>query len=176
MIIGLSGTFASGKDIVADYLNDHGFEHVSSADVLRQEVEKRGLEINRDTLRATANDLVERYEGQYLAQQALATTKGKNVVISAIRRQGEIDYLKKQGDFKLIFVDAPLPLRYQRMKDRAREGESLISLDELKIKEAEEFSGQNSQRLDYCKMHADTFIDNSGTLEDLYEQIDSIIR
>lgn len=176
MIIGLTGTFASGKDVVAGYLETRGYKHVSTSEILREEVKKRDLEVNRDNLRSTANEIVEKFGGDYLAKKALDLSLGNHkLIISGLRRKGEIDYLKSNDDFILIFVDAPIEIRYRRMKKRAREDEKIITLQELRDREAEEFSGHNSQRLDYCKKEADFIVDNSKDLDHLQSQINKIV-
>jgi len=176
MIVGITGTFASGKDAAAEYLEQKGYEHISSADMLRQELKKKGLPENRDNLRITANELVKKYGGEYLAEKAYKSALNRDkLIISAVRRQGEIDFLKSKDRFVLIFIDAPVEVRYQRMKNRSREGKELVTLEDLKQKEKKEFSGDNSQRLDYCKRHADYLLDNSSNLRDLQIKIDKIL-
>jgi len=43
MIIGLTGTTASGKGFIADLLIDRGFKYSSTSDRIREEAENRGL-------------------------------------------------------------------------------------------------------------------------------------
>ena len=51
MIIGLTGSYCSGKDTVADYLvNKKGFSHISLSDIIRQELQKAGIEPTRENL------------------------------------------------------------------------------------------------------------------------------
>lgn len=48
MIIGITGTFAAGKDTVADYLKEKGFEHFSLGEELTDIANERGLAVSRD--------------------------------------------------------------------------------------------------------------------------------
>jgi len=175
MIIGLSGTIGSGKDTVAEYLIKKGFQHISLSDLIREEAKKRGMGIDRDSLRGLGNILKEEIGGDALARMAIKRKKGENLVISSIRKPEEVDYLKTLSDFKLLFVDAPIEIRFNRMQKRGRKDESKMTILELKAKEELEMSGKSSQRLDYCRAKADVSIDNAKDLNYLFDQINNII-
>lgn len=175
MIIGLTGTFGAGKDEAARYFEGLGFEHFSTADILREEATKRGLAIDRDSLRELKNILKDEKGDDYLAKEAVLRIKSDKAIISAIRSIGEVDYLKSLKDFYLIFVDAPIETRYERIKDRKRAGEEELTLEKFKEKEDLEMSGQSSQRLDYSKENADYTVINNATKENLYTQLDEVL-
>jgi len=175
MIIGLSGTFGAGKDTVSQYLVKKGFQHISLSDIIREEATKRGMGHDRDSLRELGNILVRESGEEVLAKKALSKKTKKNLVLSSIRRIKEIDYLKKQPDFLLLFVDAPIKIRYERLRARSRIGESEMNFKDFKAKEKLEMSGKSTQRLDLCKKKADVLIDNSKTEKHLFKQIDRII-
>lgn len=175
MIIGISGTFGSGKDLAAEYLESKGFQHISLADILREEATKRGLDHNRETLRTLSNEISEWEGGDKFAKVAISRKKNDNLVLSAVRKIGEVDYLKTFPDFKMLFIDAPLEIRYERLVSRSRAGENKMTLEELKQKEELEMSGKSSQRVDYCKKEADVIISNTGTVQEFYGKIDKIL-
>ncbi|MDR0438308.1 MAG: AAA family ATPase, partial [Bacteroidales bacterium] len=51
MIIGITGTIGAGKGTIVDYLvSQKGFLHFSVRDFLSEEIERRGLPVNRDTM------------------------------------------------------------------------------------------------------------------------------
>lgn len=177
MIIGLSGTFGAGKDSVARYLVSRGFEHCSTSDSLREFTTERGRKLERENYRLTANELEEEFGGSVLAKKCLDKRTGEDITLSGIRRMGEIKFLRNQKDkFTLLFIDAPIELRYQRMVDRSREGEGHISFEELKHREGLETSGQSSQRLDICQKEADEIVVNDGSEEALFTKIDKILE
>jgi len=177
MIIGISGTFGSGKDLVARYLeSEKGFQHFSLADILREIAVEDGVNVDRESVRILANKLNQEEGGDFLAKRALKRKNKENLVISAVRRPEEIDLLKKQDSFILIFVDAPIEIRFKRLVSRSRDIEGQMTLDELKSKENLESSGKSSQRVDLCKKKANYIIDNSGTKEDLQNKIDKILK
>lgn len=176
MIIGLSGTFGAGKDTVSQYLVKKGFQHISLSDIIREEATKRKMGHDRDSLRELGNILVREAGKEVLAKQALEKKKNKNLALSSIRRIAEIDFLHKNKDFVLLFVDAPIKIRYGRLHKRGRVGEGTMSFEDFKTKEKLEMSGKSTQRLDLCKKKADIMIDNSKTEKHLYKQIDKILN
>lgn len=177
MIIGVSGTFGSGKDTVAEYLiREKNFQHISLSDLIREEAQKRGMGDDRDSLRNLGNILAKEIGEDALARMAIKRKKSANLVISSIRKPKEVDYLKSLLDFLLVFVDAPIEVRFSRMNKRKRAGEASMTLFELKTKENLEMSGKSSQRLDYCKKTADKILLNTSTMEDLDKKVDELIN
>ena len=50
MIIGITGTLATGKSTVAKILVEKGFKHYSVRDFLVQEITRRGVGVTRDNM------------------------------------------------------------------------------------------------------------------------------
>ncbi len=175
MILGVTGTIGAGKDLIARYLESKDFQHISTADILREEVSQKGLSLERESLRTFSNDLKKEKGGDYLAREAVARMKSDNIIISAIRAVEEVDYLKKLDNFYLIFIDAPVELRYERIRKRSRIGEKEIAFEEFKRKEDLEMFGQSSQRLDYCREKADFIISNTSSIDQLNIEIDNLL-
>jgi len=176
MIFGISGTNSSGKDTVAKYIQSKGFFHVSLSDILREEMGRQNIKINRDNMISFSNDFGKKYGADSLAQIAYKQFGDKKkLIISSIRKKEEIDFLHKIPTFKLIFVDLPVNIRYERMLKRARENENVLSFEEFNALQEKELYGTNSQNLSYCKVSADYQIDNSGSLHELFTKIDEII-
>src|SRR3972149_6294372 len=122
-VIGLTGTMGSGKDTVKDFLVQKlSATYIALSDVIRAEVEKRKGSLDRTTLQDMGNEMRKKYGAQILAMLAVEylSRNKKFVVIDGIRNPEEADYLKKKfnNDFKLIAVDAPQKLRFERMQKR----------------------------------------------------------
>ncbi len=182
MIIGVTGTFASGKDTVAEYLiREKGFAHYSLSDEIRYEADNRGMSCERENLRVIGNDLREKYGAGILAERVLAKINkhdsSSSIVVSAIRNPKEVEVFRGTGKFTLIATDAPVEVRYERISSRKREGEDKLSLEDFVAREKIELSGasheQQSQRV--FEM-ADYVIVNDGTLEEFYKKIDSLLK
>ena len=57
MILGITGYAGAGKGVVVDYLVVHyGFKHFSIRDFLTEEVKRRGLPVDRETMGMIGND------------------------------------------------------------------------------------------------------------------------
>jgi len=176
LIIGLTGTFASGKDTVADYLEKRGFEHFSLSDEIREVAAKRGIEATRDNLRELGNSLRDEFGADYLPKRALKKAKSDKILISSIRQPAEINFLRKQKDFILIGINAPIEVRFERLKKRDRFGDPR-TLEELKEKEEKEMQsgGKNVQKLHECMESADYVVINDGNFDKLYKEVDRVL-
>lgn len=143
MIIGLSGTFASGKDTLARYLvQTYNFMHISTGDMVRAVAEAEYGNTERPTLRKTANELRSKRGPGVFAELALERyEEEKNdytgLIISGVRSLGEVNMIQRKGGI-IVFVDAPVELRYGRIKDRHRANEELLSFEEFKASEEAE--------------------------------------
>lgn len=176
MIIGVAGTFGSGKDTVARLIESQGFEHFSTADILRAETRKMGRTIERESLRQTGNELRAKFGSSFLAEKALKMATQNNVLISGIRSRGEIDFIKDHTESFLIFVDAPIEIRYERVSDRGRNLEDKTGFEEFKQSEAKELQGNShSQDISYCRDMADFVIQNDGSIDQLKDKIEEIL-
>lgn len=178
MIIGVTGTNGSGKGTVVEYLVQKGFAHYSARDFIVEEVQRRGLLVNRDTITVTANDLRALYGPAYVIEQLLARadeTKG-DVGIESIRTVGEARVLLAAGAI-LLGVDADPRLRYERVVKRGSATDS-VDFDTFIAQEKRELSSDdpNNQNILGVMALADYTLHNDGTLEELHAQIDTALE
>lgn len=187
-IIGLAGTFASGKDTLAHYLvQNNNFLHFSTSDMVRQEAMKKYGSIERPILHKTANELRHEKGAGILSELAITNFKAKleerddysGLIVSGLRSIGEAKAIKKAGGV-LIFVDAPAELRYQRMIERQRDGESKLTLEEFIDGEERELRAEDpnddaSFNILGIKDMADVVIINDKSLEDFINQAKAAI-
>jgi dephospho-CoA kinase len=172
--IGLTGTNSAGKGEVAAYLMKKGYACVSLSDEIREELERKGEEITRDSLIAAGNDLRRRYGPDILARRAIKKVKSP-AVIDSIRNAGEVAFLRRQKGFLLVAVDAPIELRYERARKRGR-AESAGTLAEFAAKEKREMEGgTDGQQLRLCLDLADVTIVNDGPLEALHRRVEELL-
>jgi len=176
MIIGVTGTFASGKDTISEYLQQKGFFHFSLSDAIRDECDKRGLPKDRDTLIKLGNELRSTLGNDILARRAVESAGSQNSVFTSIRNPDEAKFLKTQKGFVLINVDAPIEIRYQRIVDRKRESD-MVDFETFKAQEELETNGTGSQQnLAGVAALADHQIQNDGTKDDLAKKIDAVLN
>lgn len=147
-IIGLSGTFASGKDTLATYLaSEHGYLHVSQGDILRREAMARYGSTERPVLHELANELRHTKGAGYLTEMIITEYRDKKaagaqytgVVISGMRSIGEAKTIRANGGV-IVFTDAPVEVRYKRMEGRSRDSETQLSLEQFIAREATEMT------------------------------------
>ena len=174
MILGLSGTFGSGKDTLAHLLvRDYNFAHYSTGDILRQEAMRLRGSVERPVLFEVANQLRRERGADVFVQIALEMyraheAKYRGVIISGIRSIGELEAIKAIGG-RMVFVDAPVEVRYQRMVARQRDAEASVSLEEFKAGEAQESEvdpqDKAVQNLPAMRSMADIQLQNGDSLE-----------
>jgi len=179
MIIGITGTLASGKGTIVKHLESLGFKHYSVRKFLTKIIEERELELNRDSMVLVANELREKYSPSYIAEQMYSEAKesSEDTVIESLRTIGEVESLKGKRDFYLFSVDANQDVRYNRAIERASETDK-IDFETFIKNEKREMESINpaKQNLKGCIKLADFRFMNDGTIEELYKKIDSTIE
>lgn len=179
-IIGITGTYGSGKGTVVKYLvKKRGFVHYSVSKFLTQIVKKRKLPINRQSLIDVGNSLRKKHGPSYLAETLFKKAKrtGKNCVIESLRNPAEVESLKEIGKFYLFAVDANPKIRYKRIRKRGGIKDN-ISYQKFIRQEKGEMSSKNkaSQNLSKTISMADYKYENNGTIKEFYNEIERIIN
>ncbi len=179
MFLGFTGANAAGKGEAIKYLVDKKkFIAFSLSDIIRQEAAKRGQEPVRDVLIAIGNELRSAEGPAVLAK--MTTMKIKNMpqaVVDSIRNPFEVEELRKSlKNFKLIGINASPKVRFERALKRARPGDPATLEEFMKKEEKENSSDPNAQQLSKCFEMSDLKVDNSGSPEDMFKQIDKILE
>lgn len=178
-IIGITWPQAAWKGAVVDYLvKNYAYAYFSVSGYLTQELQAQGQVVNRDTMRELANQLRSEFWPSFIVEQLyhLAHEGGKPAIIESIRALGELEILKKKADFLLLSIDADQRLRYERALLRNSEKDQ-VSREKFQEQEALETDNQDpaKQNVPACQKLADIHLDNNGSLEQLYEQIDRVV-
>ena len=178
MIVGVTGYFCSGKDSFAEFAVRKGFKHISLSDIIRDEITRRKKEITIPRLTEVGNELRTTFGPQVLAQRALAKLpEYGHAVVTSIRHSAEVAALRVRKDFVMIFIDAPLKVRYERSLLRERKGD-LKTFEEFHAAELAQMKSKdsNSQQLLECKRLADIVVRNDGTLETFHGKIAEALK
>lgn len=166
-IIGIAGTFASGKDTVAQQLvADHGYTHVSTGDMVRKVALEKHGSIERPVLHSTAREF--RYEYGAGAFVLEALKEPRPTVISGIRTLGEAKALLEAGG-TLLYIDAPVEVRFERVHSRNRDKETELTLEQFKANEEKElYAGPNDEGFNIRGIRdmADVIVENTLPLDD----------
>lgn len=175
VIIGLTGKMGAGKGEIAAYLEKKGFVSYRFSDIIREEAQKREIEPCRENLQILGNKMREESKNPGILARILVKKIKGNAVVDGIRNRKEIEELRKAKKFVLIGVDAPLTLRYDRLKNRARPGDPQ-GFEEFKIsEERENHDNPKGQELGYCMKQADYIVINTGAIQKLYKEVDAIL-
>lgn len=180
IIIGITGTLGAGKGTIVDYLiNKKDFKHFSARAFLVEEIERRGLKNNRDSMVLVANDLREKNSPSFVADELFkrAIESGQNCIIESLRTPGEVDSLKKKGDFILLAANAEAKIRYERIIKRSTSTDN-VSFEKFLSDEEREMTSDdpNKQNLKKCIEMADFIIENNGTIEELNSKLEEILK
>lgn len=177
IIFGLVGEISSGKGTVCDYLikKYHAGYHRYST-ILRDILNRLHLENNRENLQKLSTVLRENFSQDLFAKVITEDVKNdpnKIVCLDGIRRAEDISYIKKLPGFVLVNIYADLEKRYERLIKRSE------NPDDHK-KTLEEFKKDHEQETEKTiaavAAGADEKIDNNGSLEELYEKIDQLVK
>jgi len=180
IIIGVTGTLGAGKGTIVDYLiTCKDFSHYSVRAFLTEEINRRKLPVNRDTMVSVANELRAAHSPSFIVEQLFeqAARSGTNCIIESIRTPGEVTALKSKGRFYLFAVDALPEARYQRIIQRASETDK-ISFDTFLENEKREMqsSDPNKQNISKCIELADFCFENNGSIAEMQKEVDKVIN
>lgn len=178
MVICVVGQPGAGKDALAEhFVTKRNFSHISTGDIIREEMRKKNIPTGRESMRNFSQNRRNEIGNFYPANIAAGRIVG-STVISGPRNVAEVEFFKNKfgKNFILVSVNAPIEVRYERIKKgRGREGDN-ISFDEFKKQEETEYKcNSGTHELNKLLSMADFIIDNGGTLADLYDQANKVI-
>lgn len=179
MIIGITGTYASGKGTIVDILKKEGFKHYSVRDYLVEEINNRNLPVDRNSMIEVGNELRRKNSPSYIAEQlySLAKIDGGNSIIESLRTPGEIESLRKEEDFYLFSIDAPQIIRYQRAIERKSESDKITFQEFIEQEKKESYnSDPNKQNLHACKKMSDYHFYNDKSVKDLEKKVRDVLE
>lgn len=182
-ILAFVGAPAAGKTVAAAVANEMGIPVITMGDVVRGELQRRKLSLSDANAGRVANELREREGMDAIARLCIPRIKDiaakewesaekPVIVIDGIRGIAEVETFKKEfgTDFILVRIEAPLTLRYNRIKTRGR-GDDLLTIEEFKEREEREKRWGMGEAME----KADTVVKNEGSLEEFKEEIKRIL-
>ena len=130
-LIGIGGGNGSGKTTVgSERFERTGLPFMDSGDPLRVQAEIEGKDPEE---RSNLRDIARRWGEQYkdpaiLVKKALELFGQEAGSVVSVRRVAEAEYIKKLGG-AIIWVEAPIDLRHQRVISRARGSSDIKTLE-----------------------------------------------
>ena len=185
-ILAFVGAPAAGKTVAAAVAKEMSIPIITMGDVIRGELQRRKLSLSDANAGRVANELREREGMDAIARRCIPRIKditditdkeGKRakkpiIVIDGIRGIAEVETFEKEfgTDFILVRIEAPLTLRYNRIKTRGR-GDDLLNIEEFKEREEREKRWGMEEAME----KAEKVITNEGSLEEFKEEIKRIL-
>lgn len=174
-VVGMSG---SGKSVVVDHLTSKGYPKVYFGGMILKEMEKRGIEITaanekefREKIRAEeGNDWVVR---QVIAEvKDLINAGQKRIVLDGVYSWTEYKLLKHEfpGVVTFLAVIATKKLRYARVAERVVRP---LNTQEIQMRDTAEI--ENLEKGGPI-VAADYFVLNDGTMDELKEGVDAVLK
>ncbi|OGI24909.1 MAG: hypothetical protein A3E38_00125, partial [Candidatus Moranbacteria bacterium RIFCSPHIGHO2_12_FULL_54_9] len=122
IILGITGEMASGKDTVTKYLVEkYGAKQFRFSDPLRDILDRLHLPQTRKHLSDISHYLRQGFGEGILAhviENDVKQDEHRLVVIDGIRRLSDIDLVRKLPEFTLIYIEADMERRYDRLTAR----------------------------------------------------------
>lgn len=175
-LIGFVGMPASGKSEASAVARILKIPVVNMGDEVREEAKRRGLPPTDENIGGTGTAL-RRDEGMdAIAKRCVPKIRAQRndvVVVDGTRNIEEVNYFKKHfgDDFKLIAINAPFELRFERVKKRAR-SDDMTGIEELKRRDEREKSWGLEKAMDM----SDITLNNTRSIEEFQEEIRKLLR
>lgn len=177
VVFGFAGLMASGKDTAADYLkNRHHASTYSFSTMLSDLLNRLYLESNRDYLIKMSECIRETFGEDIMAKtmaRDVADDSHDLVVISNNRRLADIEYLSKMPNFVLVEIFADPRVRYERLVQRGQKTDDHTKTFEQFV---EDHKRSTEMSILDVTAQATEHIDNNGTREELYAQLDALVE
>jgi len=175
LVIGLIGEIGGGKTAVSEHLREkyNASQHRFSK-ILMDILDRLHLPHDRELLQRLGHSLRESLDQDVLVkafEQDLRKDEAEILVIDGIRYWNEVELLRRFERSILLYVTAPVGLRYERCRARGEKGEAKISFDEFIQNERRE----TERHIAEIGEKADHRLENSSSLDELLQQIDSIM-
>ena len=174
-VVGIVGTIGSGKGTIANFLKRYGYGWINMGNLVRAEAKKRKIKITRKNLHNLQLRLRKNNPYYFIDKvvEKIKKSKKEKWVVDGLRNPEDAKRLKEVFRALIIFVDAPIEIRWKRIRKRGRGKERKISLEDFIKIEKEE---NRIFRFDITKRYADVKIINDSTKEELYRKVKNIIK
>jgi len=171
----LTGMPGSGKSEVADAFHSVGFPVIVMGDVIRKEVESRGMDVNPMNNKLVMLELRERDGPGAVAMhcvESLRNSDSEVVVIEGCRSLAEIDVFDDYAEeVRIVCVHSSPKTRFSRLKRRGRKDDpkDWATFRERDLREV-------SVGLGAVIALSDIVVVNEGTIEELHNESKTLVQ
>jgi len=182
-VVGVVGGAGSGKDTVANIFQQNRFTHISSSDLVREEIARRGLTTSRELQTKIANEQREKHGIGYWVDLALDQIEQPTarVAVSGLYAPGEGVHLMDEYSGTLVGVAAGAgddsALRFDRIKSRSSGDRDRLDFEEFMVAHERENSGVLDHETNIARLMtmARFVIYNVADLDELERQTLAVI-
>ena len=176
-VLAIIGESAAGKETVVQYIKkklNNKIKIIKFSDSLTEALSIFLKDIKREDQQWLINGLRRRFGQDILSkavEKKLEKIKKGVIVLDGIRVFAEEEMIKRQKG-KIIYVVAPMKVRWQRVIRRNEKKDDSASFEKFK----EMHKSPSELEIPIIGQRADFKIDNSGNVESLYKQVDKMIK
>ncbi len=175
MILGLASKKLAGKTTAANFfVENYNAEVFRFSDVLVGILNVLEKDITRTNLVNLGHGLRNIYNDDFLAEvlvKRIKKSKSKLIIIDGLRYLAEYEMLKRLNNFKLLYIEANIDIRYQRIQNRTeKKDESTMSFEDFSLKE----NDPTEKELLDLKSIADAIIQNESDLTSYHKQLQKL--
>ena len=175
-VVGMSG---SGKSTVIEYLTERGVPKVYFGGIIYKAMEEAGIERTPDSERIFREEIREKEGKDFVVKRVVEEVKNlidagqKRIVLDGLYTWTEYKILKKEfpseENFVVAAVVLPKNLRHKRVAERPDRPFDARAISERDWSEIENIEKGGPIA------NADFFIDNSGTVDELHENVRKLL-
>ena len=177
IILGFVGDLASGKGTICKYLNEkYSANTYRFSTMLRDVLNRMYVPQSRENLQKISTILRQNFGEDVMSKVIAEDVKNdqNNIVMAeGIRRPSDITYLKENPGFHLIYITADPKIRWERLIKRAENpGDTEKTFEQF----LEDEKAEADCLIKDLGKTAKFIINNNGTFEELYQQMEEIIK
>ncbi len=176
-VLAILGMPAAGKgttaSLIKEKLKDKEVKIIRFSDSLAEALKVFLPEIGRKDFQWLASAIRDRFGEDILARAIERRVRRDDfevAILDGARVRGDEEIARKNG-WKLIYIDAPVEIRWERANKRLEKSDDGVTLEEFK----ELDKGRTEIEIQEIGSRSDFKLDNNGTLERLEDQIDSLL-
>lgn len=176
VILAIAGEIASGKGEVASYVTKKYKANMHRYSTMLRDLLKRlYLDENRENIVAFSTFIRQKW-GEDIMSKVIYEDVRKDmvdvVILDGVRRVEDIKYVKQLPNFYLVYVNTDMKIRFERIIKR---GENVDDNSKTFKEFKKDHKRETELQIRGLKTKADFVIDNNGSKQDLYIQLDKII-
>jgi len=177
IIVGIAGEIAAGKTTATDYLKEkHGAVSFRFSEMLRDILDRLHIEKSRTNLQTLSSTLRQNFSEDIMSKVLVEDVKQSDaqfIITEGIRRPSDVTFLRELPNFHIIAIHTDAKLRYERLSSRNENPDDKTKTWEAFVHDGEQEAERAIQNI---MSEAKFSIDNNGSMEELFENIDRIVN